>query len=169
MLVSTRTAVALIVLATVNVVALHAQEVVEQGAFKDWAVFVDKSAPDRFCFITSEPKESAPSNAKRDKPRTYISAWPKDGIKSEVSFRMGFPVKADGGMATVGEDEFEVFAKGDRVYIKDPTQELKMVDAMKKGSILSVRVSSERGTVVTDTYSLSGITAAMDKMQKTCF
>lgn len=169
MYVSKRATLALAATALIFASAATAQEVVEQGNYKDWTVYVDKAAPDKFCFVTSEPKESAPSGAKREKPRSYISAWPKDGIKSEVSFRMGFPVKPDGGMATVGEDEFDVFGKGDRVYIKDPTQELKLVEAMKKGYELSVRVASERGTIVTDTYSLSGITAAMEKMQTTCF
>ncbi len=138
--------------------------------FSDWSVYVDSSTPHQFCFITSEPKTSAPSGASRDAPRAYISAWPKDGIKSEVSFRMGFPMsdKAN-GKTTVSPASFVMFGTNDRAFVADAIQELKLVDAMKKGSTLVVEVTSERGTRVTDTYSLTGLGLALQSLQDTCF
>jgi invasion protein IalB len=149
--------------------AALAQDVVQAATSADWSLYTDKASPNAFCFVTSEPKSTAPAGAKREAPRSYVSAWPKDGIKSEVSFRMGFPVRAAAGTAVIGDESFELFARGDRVFIKDATQELKLVDAMKRGSEMTVNVTSERGTAVTDTYSLAGITAALQKLQETCF
>ena len=43
-----------------------------------------------------------------------------------------------------------------------------LVDALKAGSQLTVRGTSQRGTDTTDTYSLSGVTAAMAEIDKAC-
>jgi hypothetical protein len=138
--------------------------------YHDWTLMTDTKAPHLFCFVTSEPKESEPRDAKRDAPRAYISAWPKDGIRGEISFRMGFPVKADAkGTVAVNAKTYKLFGAEDRAYVKDPTQELKLLDAMRKGSYLKVEVASAEGGTITDTYSLMGISAALQKLQDTCF
>ena len=138
--------------------------------FGTWQVVTDNLDPHQFCFVTSEPASTKPENATRDAPRAYISAWPKDGIKEEVSFRMGFPVKKDAeALARIDPSGFRLFASSDRVFVRDSTQELKLVEAMKKGSKLIVSVTSERGTEITDTYTLQGIGSALQKLQENCF
>ena len=42
------------------------------------------------------------------------------------------------------------------------------VEAMKRGTEMVVRGISSRGTRTTDTYSLSGVTAAMNEIDKAC-
>jgi hypothetical protein len=138
--------------------------------FGDWMLLADSKTPHLLCFVTSEPKASEPKGAQRDTPRAYISAWPKDGIKSEVSFRMGFKIKKNAeGTATVTPGGYRLFGANDRAYVSDSTQELKLVEAMRKGNTMTVAIASERGTLVTDTYSLSGLGMALQKLQETCF
>jgi hypothetical protein len=43
-----------------------------------------------------------------------------------------------------------------------------MIDAMKRGAEMSVTGTSSRGTLTRDNYSLSGISAALDKVAATC-
>lgn len=167
---SLKAAVLVVAFCTTVTTVSAAPTVNKSETFSDWSLYVDDATPHQFCFVTSEPKSSEPAGASRDDPRLYISAWPKDGIKSEVSFRMGFPVKSNGdGKATVSPASFAVFGANDRAYVADAIQELKLVDAMKKGSKLEVAVTSERGTRVTDSYSLSGLGQALQKLQDTCF
>jgi Invasion associated locus B (IalB) protein len=150
--------------------ALAADTVSKFETFSDWSLYADEKKPHLFCFVASEPKSSEPKDAKRNGPHLYISAWPKDGVKAEISFRLGFPVKsASEPVVQVGDASFKLFTAEDRIYVKDATQELKLVDAMKKGSNLTAAVTSERGTAITDTYSLSGLGAAMGKLQAECF
>ncbi len=140
------------------------------STYGDWSLMTDASTPHLFCFLTSEPKSSAPSDAQRQPPRAYISAWPKDGIRAEVSFRMGFKIKkATPGLATVSPAGFRLFGSGDRVYVTDSTRELKLVEAMRKGSTLTVAATPDTGAAVTDTYSLNGVETALQKLQETCF
>jgi invasion protein IalB len=150
--------------------ALSAERVSLDHTYGDWSLMVDGNNPHLFCFVTSEPKSSAPNNTQRQAPRAYISAWPKDGIRAEVSFRMGFRIKKNTpGMATISPAGFRLFGSGDRAYVSDSTRELKLVDAMRKGTTMTVAASSDRGATVTDTYSLIGIRQALQKLQETCF
>jgi invasion protein IalB len=147
-----------------------AEQMTRASQHGDWSLMTDENTPHLFCFVTSEPKSTAPADAQREAPRAYISAWPKDGIRAEVSFRMGFRVKKTAqAMATVSPAGFRLFGSGDRVYVSDSTRELKLVEAMRKGSTMTVAATSDGGAAVTDTYSLNGIGQALQKLQETCF
>ena len=67
-----------------------AQEVAKLASFVDWSLYTDGNKPHEFCFLTSAPKSSDPADTPRETPRIYISAWPKDGVKTEPSIRLGF-------------------------------------------------------------------------------
>ncbi|WP_045834768.1 invasion associated locus B family protein [Hyphomicrobium sp. 99] len=150
--------------------ALAAESVTRVNTYGDWSLMADANDPHLFCFVTSEPKTSEPQDAPREAPRAYISAWPKDGIRAEVSFLMGYRIKKNAqGTATVSPSGFKLFGASDRAYVTDSTQELKLVEAMRKGSVLTIAIASDRGANVTDTYSLNGIGQALQKLQETCF
>lgn len=153
-----------------SVPGLGAEQMTRASQHGDWSLMTDGNTPHLFCFVTSEPKSTAPADAERKSPRAYISAWPKDGIRAEVSFRMGFRIKKTAqAIATVSPAGFRLFGSGDRVYVSDSTRELKLVEAMRKGSSMTVAATSDAGTAVTDTYSLNGIGQALQKLQETCF
>jgi len=150
--------------------AAVAQDVSKLTSFTDWSLFTDGKSPHLFCFLTSEPKASEPSDVAREAPRIYISAWPKDGVKSEFSVRLGFPPKKNSEIsASVATAPFKMFAADDRAYVQDATQELKLLDAMRKGAKLAVTATTATGAAVTDTYSLAGLGQAMQELQSTCF
>ncbi|HVZ04913.1 invasion associated locus B family protein [Hyphomicrobium sp.] len=149
--------------------AMGAATMTRVDTYGAWTLLTDSEKPHLFCFVTSEPKSSTPKDAQREAPRAYISAWPKDGIRGEVSFRMGFDIKKKAqGKASVGPSGYKLFGSNDRAYVLDSTQELKLIEAMRRGNTMTVAVVSDHGTV-TDTYSLSGIDAALQKMQQSCF
>jgi hypothetical protein len=52
--------------------------------------------------------------------------------------------------------------------VENPADEGVLVAAMRSGSTMSVQGTSSRGTVSTDTYSLSGVSAALDAIAKEC-
>ncbi len=49
-----------------------------------------------------------------------------------------------------------------------PETEAALVEAMKKGHVMTLTGTSKRKTTITDTYSLSGISAALDAATKEC-
>ena len=138
--------------------------------FADWSLYADSKTPHQFCFVTSVPKSTEPAETAREAPHLYISAWPKDGVKSEFSVILGFPTKKGSDVtASVAAADFKLFANDDRAYVQDPTLELKLLDAMKKGAKVSVAATTQTGTAVIDSYSLSGLGQALQKLQATCF
>jgi len=163
----TATAAAALMAMLPETAAAQAVDLVEKhGA---WSVYADAATPKQICFIAAQPQAVEPIGANRGPIFFYITAWPKDGVKTEPSVKVGYPVDESKEMSVnVGTDTFKLFIKGERGFVQDSTEELKLVEALKKGSNAFVRATSQRGTATTDTYSLSGISAALDKLAATC-
>lgn len=135
----------------------------------EWSLYADNATPKTVCFIAAQPQAVEPLGANRGPIFFYISAWPKDGVKTEPSIKVGYPLAADKEMTVaIGTDTFKLFAKGERGFVSDATEEQKLVETLKKGSTAIVKATSLRGTATTDTYSLSGINKALQKMAETC-
>lgn len=134
-----------------------------------WSIYADTGTPKQVCFAASPPQAVEPIGANRGSIFFYISAWPKDGIKAEPSVKVGYPINTEKGVTvTIGTDVFKLFSKDQHGFVADPSEELKLIDALKKGSTAIVRATSTRGTNTTDTYSLSGISKALEKLTATC-
>jgi hypothetical protein len=146
-----------------------AQTVKTIGTFSSWTAFTHGEAASLLCFATAQPTKQEPAGAKRSPAFVYVSSWPKDGVKAEVSVRVGYPLRggSDVTMAVSGSS-FKLFVHGDRAYIADAGEELKLLDAMRKGSTMTVVGTSERGTTTTDTYSLAGVSQALQAVATNC-
>jgi hypothetical protein len=167
-------AVTLRAAATVAAVALAgsialAQNVKSIGTFSSWTAFTHGEGGSLLCFATAQPTKQEPAGAKRNPAFVYVSSWPKDGVKAEVSVRVGYPLKGGSEVTlAVGNTSFKLFVHGDRAYVADAGDELKLLEVMRKGSTLTVVGTSERGTTTTDTYSLAGISQALQAVTTNC-
>lgn len=131
--------------------------------FKDWKVHRNEGAPANICFATSQPKETEPRGISRRSAYFYVSSFPADGVKSEISIKLGFSGNEDAPVqVSIGSSRFTMFVKGDKAFVSDPRDELKLIDAMKRGSFMTVTSATASGTNVKDVYSLIGVTAAID-------
>lgn len=144
------------------------QEVALLQKFNDWTAYASNGSP-KVCFAVAKPKESTPKAVKRGPILFYISRWPADNVENEVSVKMGYPF-ADGAKvtATVGTDKFELFTKEEGAFVEKPEDEAKLIEAMKGGSTIKLDGRSARGTNTTDTYSLSGLSDALERIAKEC-
>lgn len=149
--------------------AAAAQGANRLGSFGDWTVNATPDAASKTCFAASQPTQKEPAGANRAPVVLYISAWPKDGVKSEISVKLGYRIKGGSDVTViVGTATYSLFPKDDRAFVADATQELKLLDEMKKGAKMVVQATSERGTATTDTYSLAGLTQAMKSLAEAC-
>lgn len=139
------------------------------GTAGDWIIHQAAGDGPKICFAATQPKTKEPAGANRAKVVLYVSAWPKEGVKSEFSVKLGYRISPDIPVSvTVGDTAFKLFADDDRAYVADATEELKLIDAMKKGSKLVVQATSARGTQTTDTYSLTGLGQALQAVATAC-
>lgn len=137
--------------------------------FRDWSLFSHEQADKKICFAATQPKDSTPAGANREGVFFYVSAWPKDGVKSEISVRLGYPIKKGSTVkVSVGNRDFDLFAKDDKAFVADATEELKLIEAMKAGSSMKVEATSDSGSSTADTFSLMGISAALKGLSDAC-
>jgi len=73
-----------------------------------------------------------------------------------------------GPVATVDEQSFELLPKGADLWVKNAARESALIAEMKKGATLEIKAASLKGNESTDSYSLSGFSQAMDRLQKEC-
>jgi len=142
-------------------------------SFRDWHVYSVGAGKDRFCYALSQPKQVNPANTARDSVFFLISSWPGRKVQNEPSVVPGYQYKAGTKVQVqVGSDKFDLFTKNDGqaggAWVENPADEKKLIDAMKRGAEMSVTGTSLRGTLTRDNYSLSGISAALDKVAATC-
>jgi hypothetical protein len=140
------------------------------GTFRDWSAYTMDKAGKKVCFIVSEPKSKGLSNPKahRDDPFFLITRWGA-GQTPQPSMIVGYPQKADSKASVkIGSNSFEMFVDGDGAWMESEDGDKKLTAAMKKGSTMTIRSQSSRGTKSTDRYSLSGVTAALKKIEQEC-
>jgi len=143
------------------------------GNFRDWHVYSVGAGIDRLCYALSQPKEETPKNLKRGAASFLISSWPGRKVKNEPSVVPGYQYKVGSKtQVQVGSDKFDLFIKNDGAnggaWLEDPADEKRLIEALKRGSDMIVTGASSRGPLTRDTYSLAGISAALDKVDGSC-
>jgi len=146
-----------------------AQTPTEVGVFRDWAVFSYEAGGQRVCFMASRPTRSLPANVRRGDIYVTVTNRPGDGIQDEVSFVSGYPFR-QGSEVTVeiGGETFAMFTEGDTAWARDAESDRRLTNAIRRGSAMTVRGTSSRGTNTTDTFSLSGSADAHRAAARAC-
>lgn len=137
--------------------------------YDDWQVFLHETKDEKVCFAASAPKEMEPKAAKRGAVYFYLTTWQKDGVRNEISVKVGYAIKPDSSpVVAVGDAEFQLYPKDDKAFMRDPADERKLLDAMRKNANMTVKGVSARGTATTDQYSLKGLSAALKQLDTAC-
>jgi hypothetical protein len=137
----------------------------------DWSVFISEDTHGRVCFAAAAPAEMQPKAAKRTPVVFYVTTWPKDGVRNQVSVRLGYDIKGNSAASvTAGGKRFALAGDdGDKyAYPRDLADEPKLLAAMAAGGPMIVKATSAKGTATTDQYSLEGASAAVQKLQQAC-
>jgi hypothetical protein len=141
------------------------------GQYGDWGAYTASPGGKKICFALAKPKaaKTEPEGRKRDQSYVFVSTRPAESVKNEVSIIIGYPFKTSSdATAEVGTAKFAMYTQNDGAWIKNVTEEARMVDAMRKGADLTVKGTSGRGTTSTDQYSLKGLAQALDKIEQEC-
>ena len=141
----------------------------------DWSVFKTTTSEGAVCWITTAPtewvamREGKKVDVNRGEIYLMVSIWPDRGVSNEVSVMAGYPYAKDSRVtAKVGSQSYTLYTDGEGAWLGSPDDDGSMVKAMVKGSTATVTGHSQRGTETTDTFSLSGFTAALKAAEKAC-
>jgi hypothetical protein len=147
----------------------YAQAPKRLDTFDDWQVFIHEAKDEKVCFAAAAPKEMVPKGVNRGSVYLYLTTWAKDGVRNEFSVKVGYTLKPESTpVVAVGSDQFQLYPKDDKAFMRDPAEERKLIESMRKGSDLTVKGVSARGTETTDKYSLKGLGAALSRIETSC-
>jgi invasion protein IalB len=141
------------------------------GSYGDWGAYSATPAGKKVCFALSKPKSSTtnPAGRKRDPAYLFVSTRPAENVRNEVSVIIGYPFKeASDATAEIGTAKFAMYTQKDGAWIKNMAEEARMLDAMRKGSDITVKGTSARGTSSTDQFSLKGLPQALERAEQAC-
>lgn len=145
-----------------------AQSTTDLGVYKDWRAYSYRQNGGTRCTMASEPTKDEGNYARRGAIWAFVMHRPQDGATGEVGLQMGYPLQQGKTVkVSIGSKTFDLFASGEGAYAW-PEDEPALIAAMRAGSSMIVRGTSARGTDTTDTYSLSGFTAAYGAIGSAC-
>ena len=139
--------------------------------FGEWGAYTATAGGKKVCFALAKPSKAAttPPNRPRDPPHMFISSRPAEKVKDEVSVIIGYGLKPNTDASIdVGGSNYPMFTQNDGAWIKNPADEARLVDALRKGTDAVVKGTSARGTSSTDTYPLRGLAQALDRVGQEC-
>jgi hypothetical protein len=141
------------------------------GQYGDWGAYTATPDGKKVCFALAKPTKSStePPNRPRDPAFLFVSSRPSEKVKDEISVIFGYQGKQNAdAMVQVAGASYAMYTQGDGAWVKNAAEESKLVEAMRKGSDLTVKGTSARGTASTDTYSLKGLAQALDRVGQEC-
>lgn len=156
-----------VVLGSATAASAQTPTLLEQ--FNRWTTYTYTGSAGKVCYAIAQPTKTEPSGVNRDPVYFFVTNRPKEGVRHEVSVETGYPYKEGSKTAVkIGSDNFVLFTKDESAWVENAADESRLIGAMKAGSDMTVTGTSRRGTVTTDTYSLSGVTAAINRIDAEC-
>ena len=141
------------------------------GTYGDWGAYTASPGGKKMCFALAKPgkSETVPPNRPRDPAYMFVSSRPAEKVKDEVMIIIGYGFKPN-SEATIelGGTTYTLYTERDGAWIRNAAEEPRLVEAMRKGSELTVKGESARGTATIDIYSLKGLAQALDKVGEEC-
>ena len=139
------------------------------GTFRDWSVYVKNVDGEKICYALAKPSTKVPSTVNHGDIYFMIADWKSGKAKAQPSLFTGYSLKPQTPpMARVGASKIPMFADANEAFVDEKSEEQKLVRMMKKGSIMRVDAVSARGTRTSYEFSLSGVTAALQKASALC-
>jgi Invasion associated locus B (IalB) protein len=141
------------------------------GQFGTWGAYSATPSGKKVCFALAKPTSSRtnPPNRPRDPAYAFVSTRPSEKVFNEVSIMIGYALKP-GSESTleVGGNTYAMYTQGDGLWIKNAAEEDRMVEAMRRAADVVVKGVSAKGTETTDTFSLKGLSQALDRIAQDC-
>ncbi len=122
-----------------------------------WQAFSSQQGRAKICYALSKAETRSPANLKDVEALLFVSSRPGEGVRNEISLVMNFD-----------EERFAMVAKGKYMFLKNPAEEPRMLDALRKGAGLEVKATSKRGNATSDKYSLAGLTQVIKRAEDAC-
>lgn len=137
--------------------------------FKDWTVMVEDAGPDRVCFAVSQASDKAPKSVNHGEIFFMVGTWKSRVAVEQPSFRAGYNLKDQPPPSIrIGAQKWDMYVSDNEAFIESSASEQAIIAAMRSGSDMRISATSGRGTATNYVFSLSGVSAALDRAKEAC-
>lgn len=162
-LISIFSSLALVMLAG-QAYAQSARKMAEHG---DWATYSYQAQNGKVCYVLTvpRPKSMQPANVDHGDMFFFVSQRPGQSVSFEPQFIAGYPLREGSKVSVaIGNKKFSLFTKGKSAWVENAAEEPVLIAAMKGGDTMQVQAQSGRGTKTSYSFSLRGISAALNSI-----
>lgn len=146
-----------------------AQSVQAIGTFKSWAAYSASGGAGAVCFALAKPTDVSPAPDGYTQAYLYLTHRPAENVSNEINLVAGFEFAPDQpATLTVGGKTFDLFTQKDAAWLLDPSQNDNLAGAFRAGSTVVIEGTTNKGILVSETFSLSGATAASRAIDGGC-
>lgn len=133
---------------------------------KAWGAYSYNDArAGKICYILSIPTVKEPTDRDHGDVFFLVSQKPDGSASFEPQVEVGYPLKSNASVTvTVDGKTFKMFSQGNNAWLENIAQESDLITAMRAGRSMKVSGQSTKGTQTSYTYSLSGVTAALNEV-----
>jgi hypothetical protein len=162
-------AVAAIAIALLTTAPAFAQSVKLIGDFRSWSAYSATDTTGAVCFALSRPTEITPQPDGFTEAYLYLTHRPTQGVRNELNLVAGFVFASDTpATASVSGQTFDLFTAKDAAWLLNPSQNDDFAGALRAGSEVIIEGTTDKGIKVSETFSLSGATAASRAIEGNC-
>lgn len=142
-----------------------AQTPTRVSQFNDWGSYSYDANGGKVCYVLSTPKAMQPASVDHGDIFFLVSQKPGQATAYEPQVVMGYPMR-EGSKVVVDIDgrKFSMFTRGESAWMENAAEEPQLVAALRAGRGMKVDATSQRGTATNYTYSLAGVTAALNSI-----
>lgn len=146
-----------------------AADPVPLGTYHDWKALTYDEAGKKICYVVSFPKKDEGNYQHRGDAYVTVTHRPTERSFGVVSIVAGYTYQNDSDVTlTIGNQTFHLFTDADTAWARDDATDRQIVKAMRAAMKMVIKGTSNRGTQTTDTYSLSGVSAALVSIDHAC-
>jgi invasion protein IalB len=149
--------------------AASAQETTVLGTHGKWIAQTYKENGKPVCFMSVKPDKSEGNYKARGDVLFMVTHRPSEKAFDVISVAAGYQYQPDSdAVITSTGKRFSLFTNGERAWARDAKTDKDIVQLLTKSKTMTVKGTSSRGNITTDTYSLSGFSAAYKSISDGC-
>lgn len=135
----------------------------------DWTAYTFQENGNKVCYIASQPIKAEGNYTRRGDIFALITHRPAEDSQNVFSYVTGYTYRPNSEVdVSIDGKKFTLFTQNDMAWTVDDQTDARLADAVRKGSRMTVKGTSARGTLTTDTFSLRGSSAAHDAISREC-
>ncbi|MEM6538664.1 MAG: invasion associated locus B family protein [Pseudomonadota bacterium] len=146
-----------------------AQEPKAVATFRDWSVFVRDVDGDKICFAATEAKDKSPKSVNHGNIFFLVATWKSGAATNQPSLMTGYNLKTSPTPSVrIGSEKWTMFSSENEAFIEAASDEKSLISAMKRGADMRISAVSSRGTATNYSFSLRGVTKAVERAKSAC-